>query len=400
MELQHEGFTLNDEKAIREAFFKDLFDLLGYGFQVLDLDVLKLYPDSPNVTQLVIPFSEHEVSSVVSNLASNKACGSDGLPNEFLKEFWPSLKGNIMKIVHDFAESRLDLTEVNRANVIFIPKNDSATRTKDFRPISIINLIPKLISKLLANRLAKVLPDLISMEQTAFMRGRYIAENLLSTRETLQYLSSHGYQAIFAKVDFAKAFDSINWTFLLKVLHGKGFPKKWIIWVTNILSSSSSRIVMNGTCSDYFSHKRGLRQGDPLSPLLFNIAVDVLQRMVANMNSISSSRLSPRIHNPISALQYADDTAFIIKADDETVVNFKLLLRLFSKVSGLRVNFAKSAIVPFNLDQHQILRFQAITGCAVTELPMVYLGMPLTVKKPSRACYMSLVENMQKKLQG
>jgi Reverse transcriptase (RNA-dependent DNA polymerase) len=132
------------------------------------------------------------------------------------------------------------------------------------------------------------------------------------------------------KIDFSKAFDSVSWEFLAKVMKARGFPIKWIEWVQNIISSSSSRVVINGEQSPYFMHKRGLRQGVPVSPLHFVLAVDVLQQMFQEVNTILPTAISPKLHNPIMAFQYTDDTALITSAHRDTLLTVSLILGIFA----------------------------------------------------------------------
>lgn len=182
----------------------------------------------------------------------------------------------MIQLVTDFFQEKIDLRPLNSANIVMIPKKLEAVELKDFRPISIISLIPKIISKLLATRLSCVLPDLILDNQTTFVRGRQIAKNFVVVREVLQHVSHAHQVAAFFKIDFAKAFDMMNWEFLTLIMQARGFPSKWIRWIELLLTTGKSRVVINGEPSPYFQHKRGLRQGDPLSPMLFLIVVDVL----------------------------------------------------------------------------------------------------------------------------
>lgn len=249
-------------------------------------------------------------------------------------------------------------------------------------------------------RLSVELPELVSIYQTAFIQGRYIAENFISTREILSHINETKKSSLLVKIDFSKAFDSINWNFLIDIMIQRGFPNRWIRWVRDLLGSATSRVVINGEPSDYFHHQQGLRQGDPLSPMLFLLAVDVFQQMLRVANSTLTQPISSKISESILALQYADDTALVANADSSTLVTLKLILRIFSKVSGLQINYAKSSFVQFHLNQQDIRMVKLILECQQEELPITYLGMPLTTKKPTRQVLMPLIENFGKRLQG
>jgi hypothetical protein len=189
-------------------------NLLGTANSVLEFNSHNLYPDNPVLTSLEEPFSMFEIETTVRQLAKNKASGPDGIPNEFLQLHWMTVRDEVCRIIYSFYDHSLDLSRINRANNIMIPKKDNSIQVGDYRPISVMNAIPKLISKLLANRLRGLLPKLISSNQTAFIQGRQITENFNSTRKMLHHISYSGRPACFIKIDFAKAFDSVNWEYL------------------------------------------------------------------------------------------------------------------------------------------------------------------------------------------
>lgn len=205
-------------------------------------------------------------SIAVQQMASNKSSGPDGLTSEFLKKHWQLLKTDILVLIEKFYDNDLDFHSINRANVIFIPKKPTAESLTDYRPISVVNLIPKLISKLLANRLAKFLPDLISTFQTGFVRGRQITENFNATRELIQHISTVGTPAVLAKHDFSKVFDSVEWPFLLAILKAREFPERWIKWIEVILSTSSSRALINGDTTEFLPTAVACDRGTPCPP--------------------------------------------------------------------------------------------------------------------------------------
>ena len=168
--IQENGLTVSDSNAITQIFFLTMKGILGHSEEVLPFDASAIYPtdnSGPDLTFLQEPFSDEEIQRAVFQLAKNKSSGPDGLPNEFIQTYWEDLKNQIGQILRDFYDGKADLLPYNEANLVMIPKTDAPMDTSQFRPISVLNLLPKLIAKILANRLRGVLPHLISANQTA-----------------------------------------------------------------------------------------------------------------------------------------------------------------------------------------------------------------------------------------
>lgn len=301
LEVEEGGMTVSNKEQIKESFAKNMEELLGKSEPILTFHVQALYQSNPNLDDLQLPFTMKEVESAVKQLANNKVSGPDGLPNKFIKTYWMELKSEIFQIMLQFHDNCLNLSQFNEANIIMIPKTDAPRTTSDFCPTSVINLISKLITKVLSNRLRSKLPALISSRETTFVHGRQISENFVATRETLHHIAHTGKSAVFIKIDFKKAFDSLEWEFLIRVMRARGFPERWIFWMQAIWLTSSSRVCINGETSRSFVHKRDLCQGDPLSSMLFNVAVDVFQRMAQITSSILETPLSNKISESLLA---------------------------------------------------------------------------------------------------
>ena len=218
------------------------------------------------------------------------------------------IHGPIVK--HQFVSGRGKIGRLNYGVLTLVPKVKGATCIKQFRPIAVLNVSLRIISKILASRLAPVAHAVISPCQTGFIKGRNILEGIVVVHEVLHEIRVQKSSTIVLKLDFEKAYDRVDWDFLREVLIRKGFSENWIYLVMQSVKNGHLAININGSQGPYFETSRGVRQGDPLSPLLFDFVVDALAAMVnAARDAGHISRVVPHlIENGVNLLQYADDT--------------------------------------------------------------------------------------------
>jgi hypothetical protein len=215
-----------------------------------------------------------------------------------------------VSIFEDFHKGKLDLYRLNYALVTSIPKIEDAKEMKLFRPISLINYSFKIFSKVLTSRLGRLSHRFISSNQCAFIKGRYILESVVIAHELVHSLHKTKDPGLILKLDYENAYDRVNWDFLFEVLSSRCFSEKWIGWIKCLVKGGSVGVILNGEESPYFKPGKGLRQGDPISPLLFNLVGDILKKMWRKATGCGLIRgLLPQFREGgVVSLQYADDT--------------------------------------------------------------------------------------------
>lgn len=289
------------------------------------------------------------------------------------------MKTEICAFIHEFHRTGKFVRDFNPSFIVLIPKKDNPLSLRDYRPISLINSMYKILAKILETRMAAVLPKVISDSQSAFLRSRSISDGILITNEVIDKAKQEKKEVLIFKADFEKAFDNVNWNFLDHMLFKLGFNETWRRWIRTCISSASTSILVNGSPTKEFELGRGLRQGDPLSPFLFLIVAEGLNCMIssAKNSGILEGYEIGRDNVPITHLQFADDTIFITKPTARNTWAIKSILRLFEIISGLKINFSESTIMAVNSREGLLQSAALFLGCNVGAISFKYLGVPV-----------------------
>jgi hypothetical protein len=306
-----------------------------------------------------------------------------------------------LHILNDFVLGRIDIARLNFGILSLIPKVPGAEHISQYRPIALINVVFKIISKAYASRLDPIAHRIISPNQTAFIKGRNILDGPLALMEIIHDIRKRKHSGVLLKLDFEKAYDRVNWDFLGEVLRCKGFDAGYIHRISQLVSGGQTAISINGEVGPFFRNKRGVRQGDPLSPLLFNFigeALSVILSAAASAGHING--LVPHLlPGGITHLQYADDTLILIQGSDEDIANLKFLLMCFEDMSGLKINYHKSEV--FVLGQ-RISERNVIANklnCKLGNFPFIYLGLPISDRKLTLEQWLFLVRKLAAKIE-
>lgn len=382
---EHQRWVRDDQllKDMTLEFFFKLYKSEGnrdYGPILQKCECVVTYAMNQQLISIV---TQEEVRLTIFQLGKSRALGPDGFNGLFYQHYWEILKQDVFSSVKQFFQSGLMPPDLNKTIITLIPKVPNPECLDQYRPISLCNYTYKIISKVLANRLKPFLPNIISMEQSAFVSGRQIQDNILIVQEILHQLKTRTrkkkFQAV-VKMDMTKAYDRVEWDFLKNYLSRLGFHPIWVQWTMQCITTVSISVKFNGTQLQYFQPTRGIRQGDPLSPYLFILMANMLSTLIHQallMGNLKGIQLN-RWCLTLTHLFFADDAIFFLEGSSQECQELANILNQYCLAMGQAIKSNKSGIfcskgcpsqLQDNLAQELRIPVLAKTG--------KYLGIPL-----------------------
>eukprot|EP00253_Pinus_taeda_P011302 PITA_11302 len=295
--------------------------------------------------ELSVPVSKEEVEAATKSMGKDKSPGPDGWTVELFLHFFDLIGSDIADVVEDSRLRGEIYKPFNSTFITLIPKKDDPESFEDFRPISLCNCIYKIIAKVIAVRLVPILSRSISMEQFVFLEGRQIHEAIGVAQEVIHSVKQKKKKGVILKIDLSKAYDRINWLYLRLLLTHLGFNYSFINWIMGCISNVSFAVLINGAASPFFKSQRGLRQGCPLSPLLFLLVAEGLSRLIHNArrsNKIKGIEVAINLY--ISHLLFVDDILIFSNGSHNELKELRDIFDLFMKATGMLINSGKSQV--------------------------------------------------------
>ncbi|KAL9666784.1 hypothetical protein QQ045_001124 [Rhodiola kirilowii] len=358
---------------------------------------------------LLAPYSEEEVTRAYSKCIPPRRRDSMDFQRVFFQSSWHTVRADFIHECLKFLNQGYIDPKNNFSVLTLIPKKRGATKISDFRPISLIGVLAKVISKAIANRLQGILDEILTCSTLSFIqkkKNRLISDNLIIAQEVSHYIhraknSSQVYASL--KLDMAKAYDRVEWLFLEIMMKHLGIATVWVDQIMLYLRSACYYVRINGDLSAPICPSRGLRQGDPLSPYLFIICADWFSYTLRHydqcglIEGIKIHRRAPAI----SHLLFADDALLFMKVNSSTLRAVHDVLQTYEYISGQSVNFTKSEmVVSNNASAEFIQEVNQVLGVSIVPVLNKYLGLPVQMCRKKTETFIPILEKLQSKVQG
>ena len=291
--------------------------------------------------ELLEPITVEEVAEAMKQLPKGKAPGIDTIPVEFYQELWDDIEFDIFNFAAETISQAHISETLNISKIALLPKSEDRSRIQNFRPISLLNTLYKVIAKVYANRMKPLLHNWIPPSQTGFVPNRCILDNIFLAFEAMEWSLENQHELSLLLLDFEKAYDRVSWSFLQQTMKRMGFADIWVKQVLSLNLNASAAIIVNGEQSKTFKLQRSVRQGCPLAPYLFLLTVDVLGQMLQHPGcNVNGLRLPD--NSSITNQMFADDTLLLLDGTPDNLDRAIAVINKFGAASGAKLNLHKS----------------------------------------------------------
>ena len=341
------GEILDDSKSILEycaKYFRTLFK--SDGVELESMNAFSLDESGPRLSEEERLSCEgiitaEECLSALKGMGKDKAPGITGFTTEFYTAFWEDLKDLLVEYINEaFVRKHFFITHV-RGIIHLIPKKGDQMQLKNKRPICLIDVLYKIVAKVLASRLSTTLNKLVNQDQTGFVKGRYIGENLRLVSDIITYCNKENLEGILLTIDFKNAFDTLERDFIAFALNSFKFGEQFCDWIRLLYQDAQLSVINDGVTSEWFPCERGTFQGSPISGMLFILAIELLANRIRRCKEVEGITVSG-IEVKVSL--YADDMTVFLKNTDSLGVCLSIIEE-FRKASGLEINISKTKIM-------------------------------------------------------
>lgn len=355
---QENGTKITDQEEILTAtkeFYENLYKSRDNILEDISLEsymkdnkIPKLSNEDADKIEGMLTYKE--ISNTLYNMKSDKSPGISGFTAEFFKIFWKQLGHFVLRSLNlGFQTGELSITQ-RQGLITCIPKEDKSNIfLKNWRPLTLLDVGYKIASGTVANRLKLVLDKIVDKDQTGFLKGRYIGENTRLIYDLMHYTEQNNIPGLLLLIDFEKAFDSLSWSFITKVLKFLNFGPTVRRWIQTFYNNITSSVIQCGYISESFKIGRGCRQGDPLSPYIFILCAEFLAVKIRQNQKIKGIKIND---TEFKISQYADDTSMFLDGSSESLNHSLTELDSFAYISGLKVNFEKTQVVWIGSKKH------------------------------------------------
>jgi hypothetical protein len=408
--LKNQSGQFTEDEGELKQLVSEFYENLYLSEGTLDMGrVLSTVPVQVTVDmneELLKPYNEQEVKEALFQMFPTKAPGPDGFPAHFFQRHWELCGSEITSVVLRMLNGSEDLSCINETLIVLIPKVASPEEVGQFRPISLCNVLYKIASKVLANRLKIILPQIVSEEQSAFVPGRLITDNIITAYECMHFMKRKravDLRCCALKLDMKKAYDRVEWNYLSAIMIQLGFHRDWVSTIMRLVTSVSFSVLFNGDRLNHFKPTRSLRQGDPISPYLFLLTAEGLTGLLKSkiqssaLNGVKVASSAPTT----SHLLFADDSLLFFRANEENAVVVKEVLNVYCEASGQQINTDKSSIhFAQGVRQQSRDLIKGVMEVHNQALSEKYFGMPTDVGAATMGVFKYLKDRMWSRVEG